>query len=108
MNTTDSNSKGPAQKLIDLQQEFLALQRATSDPEQRKQLSDLRKNCSAESRRLISVNLKTSAKEYEEAATGLEAASIACREAIDDVNCVQSAIHSLASAVELVSKIGII
>jgi flagellin-specific chaperone FliS len=107
-NATDNNSKGPAQKLIDLQEDIVALLRMTSDPEQRKQLSDLRKKYSAESRRLIAANLNASAQEYQQAAAGLETTALACREAIDRVNSVQTAINALAGALELVAKIAVV
>lgn len=108
MSTSKYNPKGPAQQLLDMQEKIIALQTATSNPEQRQQLSTLRKKISAEAGRLIDASLDPSTLEYQEAAAGIENASEAVRKGINDVNSVQAAINALAIAADMVSKIAII
>lgn len=103
----EENNRGLAQRLMDLEECALALMETTSNPEQKKSLSDLCDTLSDVSNRLIRENLKASAREYQEVAEGLESASVACREAIKDVNSIQTALNALAGAADLAARIAI-
>jgi hypothetical protein len=104
---SDKKSRGVGQQLLDAAEQVLELQKVTTDPDKRRELSAVRKKLSAEAGRLIDAALDTSTAEYAAVADGLEKACELVDKGIDDVNCVQDAIKALAKAADMVSKIAV-
>lgn len=99
--------KGLGQQLMDAMEKTLALQKATNDPAERKELSAVRKKLSAEAGRLIDLALDAATEEYQAAAAGLEEACELADKGIQGVNSVRDGIDALAQAADLVSKVAI-
>jgi hypothetical protein len=105
---SDQKPKGLGQQLMDAMEKTLALQKATNDPAQRKELSAVRKKLSAEAGRLIDAALDAATEEYKAAAEGLEEACDLADKGIQDVNSVRDAIVALTQAADFVSKVAVV